>query len=286
MTRIALTIVLTSALVGCGTDGGSAGDTVVAGFYPLAYAAERIAGDDVEVRNLTPTGGEPHDFELSARDVGSVGDARLVLYLGGGFQPALEDAIESSGAEALDLLDGLDLRAAGVDAPEGGNRDPHVWLDPTLYADIVLRIGRALGRDAPARALAGELQELDSELREGLSDCERREIVTSHAAFGYLAARYDLEQIAITGLSPEAEPSPAALRELVEEVRSHGATTVFLETLVSPRLAETVAREVGATTAVLNPLEGLSEREAEEGADYFSLMRANLDALREALGCR
>ena len=286
MTRIALTIVLTSALVGCGADGGSAGDTVVAGFYPLAYAAERIAGDDVEVRNLTPAGGEPHDFELSARDVGSVGDARLVLYLGGGFQPALEDAIESSGAEALDLLDGLDLRAAGVDAPEGGNRDPHVWLDPTLYADIVLRIGRALGRDAPARALAGELQELDSELREGLSDCERREIVTSHAAFGYLAARYDLEQIAITGLSPEAEPSPAALRELVEEVRSHGATTVFLETLVSPRLAETVAREVGATTAVLNPLEGLSEREAEEGADYFSLMRANLDALREALGCR
>ena len=290
-TRMVLIASLVFALAGCGDGSPAGGDGeqrhVVAAFYPLAFAAERIAGNTAQVRNLTPPGAEPHDFELSGRDVRSVADAELVLYLGGGFQPALERAIESTDANALDLLDGLELREApGDEDPEENGRDPHVWLDPTLFAQIALRTGAKLGRQAQARELADELEQLDAELREGLSGCERRKLVTSHAAFGYLAARYGLEQVPITGLSPETEPTPADLGDVVEQVRAHGATTIFFETLVSPRLAETVAREVGASTAVLNPLEGLTERQADAGEDYFSIMRANLVALREALSCR
>ena len=263
--------------------GGATGEdrTVVAAFYPLAFAAERVGGDEVRVRNLTPPGVEPHDFELSARDVRTVADADLVLYLGQGFQPALEDSLDATDAPAVDLLEGLDLLEG-----EDGSRDPHVWLDPVRYAAIAERIGAELDRTAATRDLTDELAALDSAFRDGLADCKRRELVTSHAAFGYLADRYELEQVAISGLSPEAEPTPRELERVVEEVRKRGATTIFFETLVSPRLAQTVAREVGTETAVLNPLEGLSAEELESGEDYFSVMRANLAALREALECR
>jgi zinc transport system substrate-binding protein len=288
--RIVLTfLALVFVAVGCG--GGedeASGGEIVAAFYPLAWAAERVTGEDV--RNLTPPGVEPHDFELSPQDVGTVGEARVVFYLEG-FQPALEDAIESTDANGVDLLEGLDPSAGRGDEhegeePDGEARDPHVWLDPVRLAAVVERLGEELERPEAAAELGAELRDLDTELRRGLADCERREIVTSHAAFGYLAERYDLEQIAITGLSPEAEPTPSELRRLVDEVRAHSATTVFFETLVSPRLAQTVAREVGAETAVLNPLEGLTEEQLADGEDYLSVMRANLAALRKALGCR
>jgi len=148
------------------------------------------------------------------------------------------------------------------------------------------RIGKALDRPAAAQKLQRGLHDLHGDYARGLADCARREIVTSHAAFGYLAERYGLEQIAISGLSPEAEPTPGELEHVVAEVSEHGATTVFFETLVSPRLAETVARETGAETAALDPLEGLTENEVERGADYFSVMRDNLKMLRKALACR
>ena len=302
--RIVLILALAAvASAGCGgatDDARTPGDptAVVAGFYPLAFAAEQIGGDTVAVTNVTPPGAEPHDVELSARDVEEVRSADVVLYLGGGFQPALERAVRGRDVEALDLLAGLetiegreDARGPGAGAAEhAGERagivDPHVWLDPLRYAEIAERIGEALGRTAQADAFAGRVRRLGQELRDGLSACERREIVTSHAAFGYLTERYDLEQIAITGLSPEAEPTARELEDVIEKVREHGATRVFFETLVSPRLAQTVARETGAETAVLNPIEGLTADELERGEDYFSMMRANLEALRAALGCR
>ena len=270
---------------GPGSDGES-GDstTIVAAFYPLAYAAEQIGGPQVDVVNLTPPGTEPHDVELSARDVERVRSADFVFYIGSGFQPALEDALEGSKATAVDLLEGLRLREA-ADTEEDVEVDPHVWLDPLRYAEMSDRIGRALGRPEQAAKLRAQLESLDREYEAALSQCRRREIVTSHAAFGYLAERYRLEQIAITGLSPEAEPTPRELEDVVEDVRRHDATTVFFETLVSPRLAETVARETGASTAVLNPLEGLTEEELARGEDYFSLMLANLKTLRQALEC-
>jgi len=272
-TRIVLTLIVAAALGGCG-GAASGGTTVVAGFYPLAFAAERIGGDEIDVRNLTPPGVEPHDLELSGSDIRTIADADLVLYLGQDFQPALEDAIDSTSAQAVDLL--------GSDEA----KDPHVWLDPIRYAAIAERIGEELNRRPEAARFAARLRALDREFRRGLTNCERHEIVTSHAAFGYLAERYGLEQVAITGIAPEAEPTPRELENVVHEVQAVGATTVFSEALVSPRLAETVAREVGAKTAVLDPLEGLTESDVKAGEDYFSVMRANLAALRKALGCR
>jgi zinc transport system substrate-binding protein len=172
---------------------------------------------------------------------------------------------------------------AGFDRSEG---DPHVWLDPVRFAEAVERIGAVLGADAPARELAVRLDALDDELRRGLADCERREVVTAHDAFAYLGERYDLELIPIAGVSPEAEPSARDLERVAEVVRASGATTVFVEPLLSPEVGETVAREAGAQTAVLDPLEGLTEEALAGGEDYFSVMRANLAALREGLGCR
>lgn len=249
----------------------------MAALYPLAFAAAQIGGDTVEVTNLTPPGTEPHDVELSVRDVEEVRSADVVLYLGHGFQPAVADAVQDAGGTAVDLLEGLELRADG---------DPHAWLDPTLYAAMALRIGEALDRPGAAEDFADRLHELDAEYERGLASCERREIVTSHAAFGYLADRYGLEQIAVTGLAPETEPVASDLERLAGEIERTGATTVFTEPLVSPRLAETVAREAGVDTATLDPLEGVTEDAAQAGADYFTVMRENLETLREALGCR
>ena len=281
-TRIVLTLTAALVLAGCGGDSSSEGHAVVAAFYPLAFAAQQIGDDRASVRNLTPPGVEPHDLELSGSDIRTIADADLVLYLGGGFQPALEDAIASTSARGVDLLDAVQLRRGG----EEHGVDPHVWLDPVRYAAIAERIGDELDRGPEAERFAERLRALDREYRRGLSDCVRDEIVTSHAAFAYLAARYDLKQVAITGVSPEAEPTPRDLESVVRQVRAVGATTVFFETLVSPRLAETVAREVGASTAVLDPLEGLTKDEIAAGEDYFSVMRENLTALRKALGCR
>jgi len=281
-TRIVLTFAVL-ALAGCGGGASSGERTVVAAFYPLALAAERIGGDGIRVRNLTPPGVEPHDLELSGQDIRTIADADLVLYLGEGFQPALEGAIGSTSAHAIDLLDAVETQES---AEEEQGVDPHVWLDPVRYAAVARQIGDALTRPAEAERFAASLLALDREYRRGLFDCERDEIVTSHAAFAYLAERYELKQVAITGVSPDAEPTPRDLEDVVRQVRAAGATTVFFETLVSPRLAAAVAREVGAETAVLDPLEGLSEDKVAAGEDYLSVMRENLAALRRALGCR
>jgi zinc transport system substrate-binding protein len=276
------------ALSGCGggepnESEGADDRTVVAAFYPLAFAAERVAPAGTEVQNLTPPGAEPHDLELTARDVGRLRDATLVVYVGEGFQPAIDSALEGRDGPSLDVLDGLDLLAGGEHEDEAV--DPHVWLDPMRYATVARAIAAALGKEAAADPLVERLVRLDREFRQGLRQCRRREIVTSHAAFGYLAHRYGLEQIPLVGISPESEPSPKEIERLVRRVRETGATTVFFETLVSPDLARTVAREAGATTAVLDPVEGLEPATADAGADYFTVMRKNLAALRKALEC-
>jgi zinc transport system substrate-binding protein len=276
---IAVAVLGLAAQAGCGgsASGSSPGETeVAAGFYPLAWAAEEIGGEDVAVTNLTPAGAEPHDLELSVRDAEQVRSADIVLYLGDGFQPALEEAAQDTEGTAVDLLD-------VVDAREG---DPHVWLDPRRFAEVVARIGEALNGAPAARELAGRLEALEREYERGLATCERRELVTAHDAFGYLGERYELRVLPIAGISPEAEPSPQVLEHVAEEVRASGATTIFVEPLLSPEVAEAVARETGAHTAVLDPLEGLTDEQLEGGEDYLSVMRANLAALREGLGCR
>ena len=275
--RLILTLSAIPFLAACGTSLATGPKVVAASFYPLAFAAQEIAPPGYTVENLTPPGAEPHDLEVSPADATAIRNAGLVLLLGHDFQPQLEQAA-GSGGNVLRLLDtpGLDL------LPNG---DPHVWLDPVRFEKIVTRIGQALGRPAAAAELVARLRDLDAEYRVGLANCDRREIVTSHEAFAYLAQRYGLEQIPITGLSPEAEPQPADLARVVQLVKERGVTTVYFETLVSPRIAETVARETDATTSVLDPIEGLTKDEAAKGEDYFTRMRANLLALEKGLGC-
>jgi zinc transport system substrate-binding protein len=251
-------------------------NSVVAAFYPLAYAAEQLGGPRLRVANLTPAGSEPHDLELSPADVATVKAARLVLLMGHGFQPQVERAARGSNARVVTLLDTPGLRRVGD--------DPHVWLDPLRYAVVVRAIGRAL--HVSAAPLLARLHALDRDYRAGLAHCAARDLVTSHAAFGYLARRYGLRQIAVEGLVPEAEPAPRDLARAVATIRASGTATVFTEPLASPRVARTVARETGTTVSPLDPLEGLTPRALARGADYFTVMRANLAAIRKGLGCR
>jgi zinc transport system substrate-binding protein len=194
------------------------------------------------------------------------------VYLSGGFQPAVEDAVAERDGPSLDVLD--------------GEPDPHIWLDPVRFARVVERIARATGGAGSAQRVVREVKGLDTEYRRGLANCKSRVLVTTHAAFGRLAARYGLTQLALAGRTPESEPGPRDLERLIADVRASGATTVFAEPLVSSRVAETVARESGARVATLDPIEGLSEERLDRGEDYLSVMRSNLAALQRALGCR
>jgi zinc transport system substrate-binding protein len=268
------------------------GVSIVASAFPLAEAAERVTGGAARVENLTPPGLEPHDLELSPDDLEALVTADLVVYVGGGFQPAVEDAVEQAEGRALDALSVIEPSPPAP--PDGGTVDPHVWLDPERYARIVEAVARAMSEVEPQRrdtfhanaeAFAAELEVLDRAFEEGLATCDRRTLVVNHAAFGFLADAYDLEQIAISGVSPEAEPDPARLAELRALVQEEGITTVFTEELASPEVAEALAQEAGVATAVLNPLEGLTQEQLDAGADYLSVMRENLETLRTALDC-
>ena len=302
------------ALTACGSGSASSSASgssderlqVLVGLYPYEFVAQRVGGDAVDVVNLTPPGVEPHDVELTPRQVGALAEADLVLY-SRGFSPALDTAVDDqAGDRAVDVLQLVDVRSYEEGAAEGEGEehghgeeggeedhdhegeDPHVWLDPERLATIARAVAEELGEVAPdsadafaARAdqLAAELTDLDEELRAGLSSCERSAVVTSHDAFGYLTDRYGLEQVAVS-LSPDEDPSPRRLAEVAQTARERGVTTIFFEELVSPRVAEQLAREVGAEARVLTPLEG-----APEDGDYLTAMRANLEALRSALGC-
>lgn len=289
----ALVAVLALALGACA--GGTADDggalDVVASFYPLEYAAERVGGGAIEVDGLTPSGVEPHDLELAPSQIRALAAADLVVYAGRGFQPAVEDAVAGlDEARQLDVLEGAEL-LPGVEGQEedGLVEDPHVWLDPARMADVAERIATRLGEIDPANAetyaanaaeFRRELSDLDGDFEGGLRSCRSRAFVTSHAAFGYLAARYGLEQVSVAGVDPEAEPSPRRLADVARFVADHDVRVIFFEELASPDLAETLARETGATTDVLSPLETEPER-----GDYVGEMRRNLERLRVALDC-
>jgi zinc transport system substrate-binding protein len=290
---------LASLLSGCSRSGSAAEVdrvSVVASFYPLAEAASRVGGDLVSVENLTPPGVEPHDLELAPDDIEAIATADVIVYLGGGFQPAVEDALaEAEHAVTVDALNAVATNAAPAsEAEEGLTVDPHVWLDPARFEEIVRAVADALAKADPAneatyaanaQAFIAQIAALDEEFRAGLSDCARTTIVTSHEAFGYLADAYGLTQVGILGLSPEAEPDPRRLAELRDLVEREGVTTIFAEELVSPKVAETLASEAGVRVAVLNPIESLTDAQEKAGEDYLSLMRENLDTLRKALDC-
>jgi zinc transport system substrate-binding protein len=247
------------------------------------------------VTNLTAPGVEPHDLELTPDQMEAITTADVVLYLGGGFQPAVEDAIKDAQGTVVDVSEGLrDLPVSSTETSPGLTADPHVWLDPVAYGQVVERVESALAEVDPsetstfatnADAFTARLTSLDREYRSGLASCDRTIIVTSHAAFGYLAQRYGLQQEPIAGLSPEAESDPQRLADLKALVEQTGVTTIFTEDLVSPKVAETLASETGISTAVLNPLESITPDQLAAGQDYVSIMQENLDTLRRALGC-
>ncbi|MFV2143288.1 metal ABC transporter substrate-binding protein [Isoptericola sp. G70] len=290
--------------VGTGADGTGDGMQVLASFYPLQYVAEQVGGDLVSVDNLTPPAAEPHDLELAPSQVREVGDADLVVFQSG-FQPAVDEAVEARAPEhVVDAAELVTLEenpgsAEHADEESGdthdhGNTDPHFWLDPTLLIPVADEVATELGGADPdnaatytanADALQATLEDLDTEYAAALEPCQGETLVTSHAAFGYLAERYGLSQIGISALDPEAEPSPARLREIGDVVADNDVRTIFTETLTSPKVAETLADDLGVTTAVLDPLEGLSTDAAESGADYLSVMDNNLAAITEGLGC-
>lgn len=302
--RVATWIALPAVVLGgcadpqMGDEPAGESPTVAAAFYPLEFASAEVAGEHAEVVGLTPAGVEPHDLELTAGQIRELLGADLLVYVGEGFQPAVEDLLDQIPGEKLDVLADQDLiegsgehdgEAEGEEDHEAQELDPHVWLDPTRMVDITRSIQQALTAmdpehgsefEANADRLVGQLEALDEEFEQGLSSCARRDIVTSHAAFGYLADRYGLQQYAVSGLDPESETSPRRLQELAEIVEDRGVTTVFFETLVPKELAETLARETGTGTAALDPLES-----PPADGDYLSAMRTNLGELRLALDC-
>lgn len=313
-TAPAIAVLLTAVvLTACGDDDddGNAAATsaplkIAASFYPLQEAAEAVGGNDVEVTGLTPLGSGPHGLELKPAQLTNLEETDVVVYLGAGFQPAVEKAVGAlpDGVTRVDVLDGVQLRT--IDAavpgvrgePDGetidGDKDPHVWVDPAQFGEIVDGIEAALLEADPDRAeqyarnadtYRTEIDALNDEFAAGLGNCPTRTLVTSHAAFGYLADRYDLEQAPIAGISPDDEPDPASLAATARKAKADGVQTVFFETLVPKKLSQTVADEIGARTDFLNPVEGLTQEERDEGVSYVTIQRDNLARLKRGLGC-
>ncbi|MFD5427556.1 metal ABC transporter substrate-binding protein [Streptomyces sp. NPDC127084] len=306
----ALSLVTLSACTGTSGAAGKNGDgklDVVASFYPMQYLAEQIGGEHVAVTMLTKPGVEPHDLDLRPRQVSELRQAGYILYLKG-VQPAVDDAIAQAGVEhtvdagTLTELEAHGTATGGEDHDHGhgdgghgehGDQDPHVWLDPVKYAEIARGVGKSLEKADPAHAtayakntdaLVAKLNTLNTRFADGLKNTDTRTFITTHAAFGYLAERYGLEQQGIAGLDPESEPSPARIRELQTVAKQDKVTTVFFETLASDRTAKTLAGDTGLRTDVLDPLEGITDR--SKGRDYLGVMEANLTALRKALGAQ
>jgi len=268
--------------------------TVITSFYPLYFLASTIGGQRATVINLTPAGAEPHDYELTAQDIAQIETSRLLIINGSGLEAWGQKIKDNVSAQTKIIVasDGLTDQALadGKDQP-----DPHIWLDPTLAQKIADKITLGLIASDPqnqdyyqanSTMLKSKLADLDNAYRTGLSNCENKDIITTHTAFAYLARAYGLRQVAITGLAPEAEASPRQMVEISRFAKDKKINYIFFESLVSPKLAQTIAEEIGAQTLVLNPLEGLSDSDLAAGRDYLSEMQNNLNNLKIALKCQ
>lgn len=269
--------------------------SVVASFYPVYFLADRIGGDLATVSNITPADAEPHDYEPTALQMALIEQSDMLVLIGH-MEPWGDNILQnldSSETTIITTSEGLETRTMS----ENGETlvDPHVWLSPRLMKDMADKVSEGFKQKDPANSsiytsraevLKSELQTLDAEFRSGLSSCKKREIVTSHAAFAYLAAEYELEQIPIAGLSPEVEPSVRDIADIADFARENDIRFIFFETLLSPKISQTIATEIGAETLVLNPIEGMTSEDQRQGKDYFSQMRENLANLRIALECK
>ena len=298
-----------SLLTGCGTQPAdtAAGDgrlRVLTSFYPMYDFACKIGGDCIDVTNMVPSGTEPHDWEPSTNDLKNLEKADVFIYNGADMEPWAVDLLvsRSDTLHVVEASENVELRTTdgehehaheheGADHHHG-DFDPHVWLDPENAKIEMEAIRDALCAADPENSTvfqsnyekyAAELDALDAEFREKLAPLPNRTIVVAHEAFGYLCDAYGLTQVGIEGLSPDSEPDPGRMAEVIDFVREHSISTIFFEELVSPKVAEAIASETGAQAKMLSPLEGLSDEQAAAGADYFSVMHDNLAALMEAL---
>lgn len=269
--------------------------SVVASFYPMYFFASQIGGDKADVINVTPAGGEPHDYEPTAQDMTKIESANLVVLNGGGLEAwgdSVKQNIDSQKTTLVTAGEGLTTRRVVEDGED--IIDPHVWLSPVLAEQMVDKIEQGYVKADPAHAdyyaknatdLKAKLAQLDTDYKQGLASCQRKDIITSHAAFGYLGATYGLNQVPISGLSPETEPSAKDLAAVADFARKNGVKYIFFESLVSPKLSQTIATEIGAQTLVLDPIEGIAVDDLAAGQDYMSVMRSNLANLKIALQC-
>ena len=268
---------------------------VAASFYPLYYFAQQIGGDKASVINITPAGGEPHDFEPAARDIARIVGSKLLILNGGGLETwgaKIRQNIDPKQTLIVTAGEGLTTQRV----MENGENviDPHVWLAPPLAEQMVDKIEAGFAQVDPvngpyyaanAQVLKVQLHDLDAAYQQGLAACPKKDFVTSHEAFGYLATTYHLHQVSIAGLSPDAEPSPQQLAEISQFAKKNNVKIIFFENLVSPKLSQTIATEVGAQTLVLDPIEGLTDADLRAGKNYLTKMRENLTNLRIALQC-
>jgi zinc transport system substrate-binding protein len=297
------------ALSACSSDSAAATNTdkfdVVASFYPMAFLAEQIGGDHVNVTSLTQPGQEPHDLEISAKQTAALQESDAVLYLKN-LQPSVDDAVAQS--EVKTKIDAASLTTLEKHGNEVGGHaaehddheneelaglDPHIWLDPVRYSQVAEGVGKAFEKADPdhaadykknTAALVKKLGALNTQFEDGLKNTKTKVFITTHAAFGYLAERYGLTEEAINGLDPESEPSAARVKDLEKMAKADGVTTVFYETLVSDKTAKTIAADANLKTDVLDPIEGITSK--SRGKDYFSVQEANLKALQTALGAK
>ncbi len=298
-----------SLLTGCGTQPAdtAAGDgrlRVLTSFYPMYDFACKIGGDCIDVTNMVPSGTEPHDWEPSTNDLKNLEKADVFIYNGADMEPWADDLLvsRSDTLRVVGASENVELRTTDGEHEHAhehedadhhhGDFDPHVWLDPENAKIEMEAIRDALCAADPENSTvfqsnyekyAAELDALDAEFREKLAPLPNRTIVVAHEAFGYLCDAYGLTQVGIEGLSPDSEPDPGRMAEVIDFVREHSISTIFFEELVSPKVAEAIASETGAQAKMLSPLEGLSDEQAAAGADYFSVMHDNLAALMEAL---
>ena len=268
---------------------------VVASFYPLYFFTSQIGGERADVLNIIPAGAEPHDYEPTAQDIAKIESSDLLVINGGGVEAWANNIKENIDLKKTTIvIAGENLMTQQI--VEEGEKiiDPHVWLSPVLVLQMVDKISTEFIKkdsnntsyyQSNAKILKEKLASLDSDYKQGLSNCAEKNIITSHAAFGYLATTYNLNQIAITGVSPGSEPSPKQLAEVAKFAKDNNLKYIFFESLVSPKLSQTIATEIGAKTLVLNPIEGLTNDEIALGKDYFSEMRNNLANLKIALQC-
>ncbi len=270
--------------------------SVTASFYPLYNFAQEVGGNKVQVTNITPAGAEPHDYEPSPRQLINAQASQVFIYDGGTIEPWISKFLPDYHHIVVKASNGIDLQTGQNEngAASANIQDPHFWLDPVLAQQIVSNTKNGLIKAKPsdrkyfeahAKAYNSQLAKLDKEYLTGLSNCKIHTIITSHAAFGYLAKRYNFKALPIAGISPDQEPSPAKLAQLSRLVKSKKIKYIFFETLTSPRLADTIAKETGAQTIVFDPIEGLSEAAQKQGQDYLSVQRENLANLETALSC-